>query len=145
MRVIQCGAGLADVSAPARGVCEIRYRGVLTRPTFERMRADVLQAVSDAGALVLRMDRALMAIGQLEVGAPDEYGHNPAPGAVVVNRDQVEFWADYSSQIARKGVMRAVFLDSQLELARHWAVRHARAHAAREEWPLSQRYMPLCA
>lgn len=108
------------------GVHEIEYTGAMTPKAFHALREDVLEATRGAQALVIRVDRGFFAMAQIRPSTRSAYAHNDAPGAVVGRQDQLGYWVDYSMGAAEIGIMRAVFLDSQMTMALEWARRHAR-------------------
>jgi len=107
----------ARVSWPTRNTAEISYKGALSRSAFYALRAQALQATQGADSLVIRVDTALV----ISIDMPDNphvmYAGNTAPGCLVVSLDQRDAWERHAREMAEIGVMRIVFLSSQLPLA----------------------------
>lgn len=93
------------------------YAGEAGAASLSRYLADCLIA----DALVIRLDAAVLAMASLEVSDPAVYAMNPTPGAFVVLPEQFELVAGYARKLAALGVIRVVFLASQLALAHRWA------------------------
>lgn len=114
------------------GVIEVVYGGFADQDSFDRLRNWAVGATADAPATVLRID-----------GLVDLWTHQPAvpqrlyasvrvpTGAVVVRADRYDMWACYARELARVGVIRAVFLQEDAQLAYDFAERHARRLAGR--------------
>ena len=101
---------------------EVNYTGVLAFTSLAYLQKIVLAETLDIPALVLRMDRALVAMSCVPVSERRAYG--PA-GAIVVRPDQFDLGSDYAQKMAAIGVRRVVFLESQLCLAYEWAEQRA--------------------
>ena len=79
--------------------------------------------VENSPALVIRTDTALMTMDSVPlIEAPKVV---VPPAAIVVCPEQRDLWVEYSRQLADVGIMRTVFLTSQLDLAYRWAERMA--------------------
>lgn len=109
------------------GVVEASYYGVLTRGALAALKGMIYQAVGDAPAFVIRLDRALTVDSNM-APPPEWDAKKKIPiAALVVRQEDLGIWTDYSHRVALIGVMRAVFLVSQVELAYQWAEAHALA------------------
>lgn len=106
---------------------EVIYSGPMGCESFERLRSLVLDATAGAGCLVLRMDKVLDMMHCQPPMDGKAYKGNRVPAAVIVRNDQFDTWEIYARQIAKQGVMRAVFLDSFSDEAYRWARAHAGA------------------
>lgn len=120
------------------GVIEITYYGILSRDVLRELKRQILIAAEDAPALVIRMDKALVIAS--DISPPPEWdSQKKIPiAALVVPPAHFEMWTEYGHRVALIGVMRAVFLVSQLDLAYRWAGAHALAALA--ILPRSPRY-----
>lgn len=109
------------------GVVEVTYYGVLSREAFRTLKNQVHQAAEGVPALVVRLDKALIIAS--DIAPPPEWdSQKKIPiAALVVRPEHLGIWIDYSHRVALIGVMRAVFLVSQIELAYRWAEAHALA------------------
>lgn len=101
------------------------YSGVLTQDCFADLRAAVVHETRDAKVMMMDMSRALMTCCEAPPIADDTYLANVAPAAVLVRPDQYEVWRAYAGQAANQGVIRVVFLTSQLAQAQRWVARLA--------------------
>ena len=107
------------------GAYLVDYTGPLGAQSFDALRAVVVESCGDATALLIRVDRSLTVMGFVPPIPSGTYDNAQAPGAVVVRLDQLELWSEYGRALARLGVIRAFFLDSELQRAQAWAQRHA--------------------
>jgi hypothetical protein len=109
------------------GVIEVNYYGVLSHESLRHLKREILPSVAEAPALVIRMDKALIVASSVETPAGWSVNKNIPLAALIVRPEHFEMWVDYSHRVALVGVMRAVFLISQLDLAYRWARGHALA------------------
>lgn len=109
-------SGRATVHSLGVDVWSVRYSGVISAACFDGLRRDVLQTTQGAQSMILRMDTALtLSTPPIPNGT---YAANTAPGVVVVREDQHAVWLEYARRVARLGIIRAVFLQRDLVLAR---------------------------
>ena len=113
------------------GLVEAGYSGALTRAAFDALRREVLLDTGPAPCVVLRMDKSLTVMSELPDIPPGTYKPTAPSGAVIVRRDQFEMWSAYNRKLGQIGIMRAVFLDSNVALAYEWAQRQI--HRSRAE------------
>jgi hypothetical protein len=126
---MQCSRSSARVASAwvAPGVIEASYYGLITPQLLPVAYRQVVLAVNDERAAVVRIDTALMTLAGWPEVAPLS-----APVALVVCPDQFEFWMEWAAMVARKfGQVRTVFLPHHLDLARRWAEDRALAVASR--------------
>lgn len=123
--VIRVRTASARVQWLKEGVAEVFYAGVLTHEDFELLRAEVLMATCFARAVVLRMDATISALSRAVISKAGGYPAEAPPAALVCRVEDYALWSEYSRAAAERGVMRAVFLQDHLRLARVWAQRHA--------------------
>ena len=115
------------------GLVEANYSGPITLAAFDVLRREVLRDTGPAPAVVLRLDKSLSLMSTPPLIPDGTYAPNSPSGAVVVRRDQYDFWLAYNRELViRTGVKRVVFLDSQLTLAYQWAERQVLASRARQ-------------
>lgn len=113
------------------GVQEQRHIGIVTPATIGRLRRRSLEAARHAPAIVFRFERSVFAMDRIPEIPIDLYAVAQAPAAVVVRPDQYEFWQEFADRLMQQaGVLRAVFLESNLDLARRWAEVEALAKCA---------------
>lgn len=120
-KMFSCQSARALVWRDSGRAWTAEYSGVLTADCFANLRALVIAETQDASVMTLNMSRALMAIPEAPQIPADTYGINHTPGAVVVRQDQFDAWRNYAGQMADLGIIRVVFLVSQLPQARRWA------------------------
>lgn len=99
---------------------EVRFSGVLGRPSFCALRLDVMDSTRGANVLVLRLEDSILALADVPEPPSINLLGMPA-GAYVVNDEQYGQMAAYSRMLAGVGVRRVVFLRSQLLMAYRWA------------------------
>lgn len=104
------------------GVMEASYSGPMTMEAFECLRSDVIRASGNAHGLVLRLDRMADAMGDLVLPPPTVYRAGSPPGAVIVREDQYDKWVSFNRELAKRGVMRSVWLESHAALAYEWVL-----------------------
>lgn len=101
-------------------VIEAAYAGPIDASSLVRLRSAVVTQ-ERAHAYVVRMEKAclLMSIDPLlpPVGDYKAIG----PGVVVCRPDQLEVIRAYAKFMSERGVLRAIFLESELEQARNFA------------------------
>ena len=112
-KVFSHHSAMATVTELRHQVWQASYTGVMSPITFDVLRAKVVKATAQAKVLVLRMERALIAIAAPPPIPLNTYCTNCAPAAVVVRPDQFELWSDYARQMDAIGIMRAIFLEHQ--------------------------------
>ena len=137
MQTFNCGAAKVtweQVAQSTKGVMQVAYYGPIGAETLCYLRGLLITLSMDAPAVVIRMDYAMFA---LDVAPPipnGMYTGRSPPAALIVRRDAYAMWSAYGRQVAALGVKRAVFCDSQIELAYLWAEEHACLE--REQLPL---------
>lgn len=130
MKTIQYHAAAARFKAVSSfNFVEVNYKGPLSLTSLGYLQGVVLAETRDIPALVLRMDRALLALASIPVA--DKMKYKPA-GALVVRPDQFDLCASYAESLAVIGVRRVVFLESQLALAYEWAEQRAQKRVRKE-------------
>lgn len=107
------------------GALEVDYTGPMPLDNFTWLRKHVMKMAANSGAVVIRLDRMLLLVPLPYVERAPELVMKSPPGAFVVPPEQADSWRNYCRELSELGVMRAVFLPCQLELARQWAQRHA--------------------
>lgn len=105
------------------GVVEANYTGLMTPQAFSDLRGMALRHSQDATAFVVRLDKALILMGDSPQVDSDSY-KDAAPGALIVRHDPDEYarWTAYARDCARIGVVRTVWTDRYAELAYRWAL-----------------------
>ena len=129
------GANVSGEFVSRTGMLETSYGGVLTSAAFDVLRGDVLRETARASAVVIRMDKSLIAMADMPDVPRGTYHVRAVTGAVIVRADQYAMWSAYARRLAQIGVMRAVFLDSQGALPYEWALRQVAAQEERLRLP----------
>lgn len=120
-------------------IVECSYGGIITANTMPEAFGASLKATSGASAGVARTDLAVFTLRDLPPIPKVVHGSSTLPAALVCLPSMHEFWQEWARLMAREaGVVRAVFLAKNLELARRWA--EDRAAEVREEFPPSLRF-----
>lgn len=107
------------------GVVEANYSGPLCLSAMADLRASVLSSHADAPAMLIRMDYSLLLMTSIPLDSHAAYSGSRTPGCIVVRRDQFKIISAQALDLAKHGVRRIVFLDSQLDLALLWLERRA--------------------
>jgi hypothetical protein len=119
-KTFSCESARAVVWQELDRAWNAEYSGVLTRDCFADLRSAVVNATRDARVMTMDMSRALMTCYEAPSIPRNTYLANVAPAAVVVRPDQYDVWRDYAGQAANQGIIRVVFLVSQLPQAQRW-------------------------
>jgi len=124
-KLFSCESAQAVVWRDDEHTWNAEYSGVLSQDCFADLRASVVYETRGAKVTTMHMGRALMAFNVAPPIYDDTYAGSRAPGAMVVRPDQYDVWRDYAGQMANRGIIRVVFLTSQLPQARRWTDRFA--------------------
>ena len=116
------GAGWAVCHDICDGAAvEVSFYGVVNKGALLGLWRQMLHLVGAASAVLVRLDSCVFCVEDLpDVGAD---ARRVPVVAVVTRKEHRKMFAEYGSRMARAGLTRAVFLDSQLELARRWVER----------------------
>lgn len=120
------------------GVIEVEYTGVLSDAVVPRLWKDLVARTEEAPALLLRVHKALT-VYRTFPDAPAWVGR-VCPGAIITRDDQYQTFCDFARALAKRGVVRGVFLQSHEHLALEWAEEEALEQLAR--WARSPRRKP---
>lgn len=129
------GVGGAHVSSTwmrCGGVALALVTGPLTPAVMPQLRSLTLNRPAQAGAqaLVLRLDSALMLTPVEEHTKQQAVGVSTAGGmlpvALVVQPQNLEDFRAHAWRLAQRGIVRGVFLPTELDAAYEWAARMAR-------------------
>ena len=110
-------------------VLHLDYFGVLSGATIGYLWREAANHGEWANALVIRIDRAVLAYQDMAEIAESQFRWQEMPGAIVVRLDQEEQVREYCRQLASIGLMRLSFLEDELDLAYQWADRQAALYA----------------
>lgn len=100
---------IRPVKGSCAGVVEVIGSGIICDRAFDYFRAEMARCLSDAPSYVLRMDTAVMALARVpHVGEYRSYVCSRV-AAMVVQRDQYDFWVEYCEKLASVGYPRNVF------------------------------------
>ena len=126
MKILKLNASRVSTEIHAKsGLCEAIYTGPFTEKAFEILRFDALQASLKSSVYVVRLDRALIVMGDNPLVEEDSYGQDTPAGAMIVRPDQYDFWQDYALKAAKFGIVRTVWTAANSQLAYQWALRRA--------------------
>ena len=89
------------------------YSGVMSAGCFAVLRARVIKATLHSRVLVIHMERALTALGDVLPIPRSTYGLHRAPGVIVVRPDQLALWSDYADRMGAIGITRMILLEQQ--------------------------------
>ena len=111
----------AALCSPVRGarMSEVSYRGVICNKAFSSLVPKVLAHTADSDGLIFRMDHALVVCNDFP-DPPAGYSLDTPIGAVICREFQYLAMCEYTAKLSRAGVIRAVFLETQLECAMRW-------------------------
>lgn len=115
--VFNCGVGRVRVRILQNGIASIKYSGVIGDTCFANLRQNVITATLGAKVLLIDMTAVLSTHVLVPPIPASLYPVKAAPGVVICRVDQLELWRQYSVDIGRHGVKRAVFPDEQRALA----------------------------
>lgn len=111
-----------SVATIVPGVVECAYGGLITQAVQPAAHRATLSYMDGCFSAVIRTESALFTTVDLPPVFYDLYARINAPAALVVQLDRFEFWSEWSELLAREtGLVRAVFLQQNLHLARSWA------------------------
>lgn len=98
------------------GVAEVTMYGPATFDAHAFFRPLVLGWVRDDPAVLFRLDKACDTLSMPPSACKAAYPDNSPPMAVVLNPSQnYELWEAHSRRLARLGIVRAVFLASEID------------------------------
>ena len=106
---------------PVGPMAEVVYLGAIAGRHLASMRDAVLDGTRGTVGLLIRLDTSLLLYDELPTPNPNAYRENSAPAAVIVGAHAYAMHVEYSRKMAQLGVLRAVFLSSQIEQARNWS------------------------
>jgi hypothetical protein len=119
-KTFSCESARAVVWQDLDRAWSAEYSGVLTRDCFVDLRSAVVLETREARVMLADMSRVLMTSIEAPPIPDNTYLANVAPAAVLVRPDQYDVWRDYAGQAANQGIIRVVFLVSQLPQAQRW-------------------------
>jgi len=109
------------------GLMEVCYYGLLSCESFGALREKITQHTMGAIGAIVRMDTGVTTFVSMLPVPVGLYAPDSPTAAVVVHPAQYEMWWTYAHALAEIGVMRAIFLASQKDLAYRWAEAQVRA------------------
>jgi hypothetical protein len=131
------GAHVRSTWLRGGGVAQALVTGPLTPAVMPELRAMTLNRPTLAGAqsLVLRLDSALMLTPVEQHTKNQSAGVSSAAGllpvALVVDGSHLDDFRAHAWTLAQRGIVRGVFLPTELYAAYEWATRMARLHLVR--------------
>jgi hypothetical protein len=121
------------------GVLEVVWGGLLTEEATHALWSAHHQTTRLAPALVIRIDTGACAFGDPGVISKAQMAETP-PSALVVPPSLYDKYRVFIRDLAERGILRAIFLPSQLLYARQWAEDHCRVGDPQS--PASQQRRP---
>lgn len=126
MRKIQKSQANVRYHTDRDGVTLAVYEGRVDGTALVDLRGAVARQAADTTAYVVRMDSARLLMGVDPFIPPAGMDLSTLPGGAVICRlDQLEVMRAYARYMSEHGVIRTVFLDSEIQEALHFAARHA--------------------
>lgn len=116
-QVFNSGAGRVRVRTLPDGIASVKYSGAIGEGSFASLRQNVVVATIGAKALLIDMTAVLSTTHLVPPIPASLYPAKAAPGVVICRDDQLSVWRQYSVDIGRLGVKRAVFPDALRDLA----------------------------
>jgi len=119
---------ITPVKSSQHGVVCAEFTGPITKDIYDQLRSKMLQLVAGAPAIVIRVDRAMFALQYAEQ-VPRGHFIAPTPAAAVIaSRADFAMFTEMAHQLAAAGVIRVIFLDTEMQAALDWA----------EDWAMLQ-------
>lgn len=119
---------ITPVESSQYGVLCAEFTGPITREIYDQLRPKMLRLVADAPAIVIRVDRAMFAL-QYAQQMPRDHFIEPTPAAAVIaSRGDFAMFTEIAHQVAAAGVIRVIFLETEMQAALEWA----------EDWAMLQ-------
>lgn len=122
-----------------KGVLEVVWGGVLTEEATHALWTEHHPKTRLAPALVVRIDTAACAFGDPGVISKKQMAETP-PSALVVPPSLYVKYKVFIRGLAERGILRSIFLPTQVEYARQWAEDHCRV--GDQQSPASQQRRP---
>ena len=109
------------VTPISRGVVEFFYPDIVTRATQVRIHGVLMEGIRDARSAVIRTSLCDYPLTELPK-VLHQYAWCRTPAALVVPTCDYEYWSEWAELLGRElGLIRTVFRERNLEMARTWA------------------------
>lgn len=126
MQKFRFNGALATAEVLAKsGLCEAVFSGPMTPKAFNSLRLEALQASTTCTSYVIRMDKALVLLGDDPPVDSESYSTDTAAGAMIVRAEEYDFWITYSKKAANFGIVRTIWTETNARLAYQWALRRS--------------------
>ncbi len=103
-------------------VREVLHYGTLTRQTCSEIRSRVTPYFSDADAVIIRLDGAIDMVTSPPLMRQELFPCPVPPGVIVISSAQrMELWQRHAHNMAKIGVVRSIFLSTELADAYEFA------------------------
>jgi hypothetical protein len=113
---------IRPVQGVGSNVCEVLHYGTLTRQTCSEIRSRVAPHFSDADAVVIRLDMAMDMVTTPPLIRRELFPCAVPPGVIVISAAQrMDLWQRHAANLARIGVIRSIFLSTELADAYEYA------------------------
>lgn len=107
------------------GLASVDFFGPWNEGAFQMLVPQVLEATQHARVLLINTQQCLMLTDSRKDAQVSGYSGKTPPGCLIVRADQFDYWSRLAVRLAREGIRRVVFLDSQLPLAHQWLQRRS--------------------
>lgn len=119
------GAVATTAQLTKSGLCEAIFSGPMTPEAFNLLRYEALQATRDCTGYVIRLDKALILLGEDTPVNAESFASDTPAGAMVVRPGEYAFWLAYAKKAAKFGVIRTIWPAANARLAYLWAANRA--------------------
>lgn len=117
--------GRVKISSPSSEISVAEYSGMVKVDCFSILRQVAIEKAQNKQVLVIDTCKVVVIDDLRCLIEPDPDALTYLPGVVICREDQLDLWVLYAQKLARFGVVRSVFLDSE----RDQAMRMARTYS----------------
>jgi len=117
--------GRVKISSPSSEISVAEYSGMVKVNCFGILRQVAIEKAQNKQVLVIDTSKVVVIDDLRCLIEPDPDVLTYLPGVVICREDQLDLWILYAQKLARFGVVRSVFLDSE----RDQAMRMARTYS----------------
>ena len=128
--VFHCESAQCHIRWPHPKVGRIQYSGVMCRRCLFELRRHAIEATKDCRVLVLDYSKVLFAMSEFAQATKLD-GVTDAPAALIVREEHYAFAWAYAEKMEEQGIMRVVFVPSQMQQVWRWVDRLTGAAALR--------------
>ncbi len=117
--------GRVKISSPSSDISVAEYSGIVNIDCFSILRQVAIEKAQNKQVLVIDTCKVVVVDDLTCFIEPNPDALTYLPGVVICREDQLYLWIQYAQKLARFGVVRSVFLDSE----RDQAMRIARTYS----------------